>query len=189
MFQIENHQNFMKNLQQTSKFLSLILRHRPEKIGLDLDPNGWAKVDELLEKLDKSGHPIDFSTLKTVVETNNKQRFAFSPDFKKIRANQGHSVRIDLGLTPAEPPALLFHGTATKNISSIKSGGLNRGKRHHVHLSLDEETAMQVGGRHGQAVVLRIFAGEMRRAGHQFFCSENNVWLTESVPVAFIGFP
>lgn len=180
--------NEMKNLTQTSKFLSLILRHRPEKIGLTLDANGWTEVSELIEKLGQHGHPLDFQELKLIVDTSDKQRFAFSEDFKKIRANQGHSVKVELGLSPVAPPQLLFHGTATKNIVSIKTSGLHRGKRHHVHLSPDENTAVQVGGRHGKAVVLKIHAGEMQRAGFTFFKSENGVWLTEEVPVQFIEF-
>lgn len=178
----------MKNLNHTSKFFSLILRHRPETIGLNLDPNGWAEVSELIEKLGQHGHPLDFQELKMIVETSDKQRFAFSEDFKKIRANQGHSVKVELGLPPVAPPQFLFHGTATKNIASIKSSGLHRGKRHHVHLSPDENTATQVGGRHGKAIVLKIHAGEMQRAGFIFFKSENGVWLTEEVPMRFIEF-
>lgn len=175
----------MKNHIRTSKFLSLVLRHQPGKIGLNLNSNGWAEVDELLEKLP---FELDFQTLKEIVDTSDKQRYAFSPDFKKIRANQGHSVRVDLNLTPVEPPEVLFHGTATRNLESIKATGLNKGNRHHVHLSLNEETAVRVGGRHGKAVVLRVLASKMHQAGHSFFCSENGVWLTEEVPVRYIIF-
>ncbi len=178
----------MENLRRSSKFLSLILRHRPETIGLSLDPNGWAEVSELIVKLRQHAHPLDFQDLKIIVETSDKQRFAFSEDFKKIRANQGHSVKVDLGLLPVTPPEWLFHGTATQNIASIKASGLHRAERHHVHLSPDENTALQVGGRHGKAVVLKIHAGEMQRAGFVFFKSENGVWLTEEVPVQFIEF-
>lgn len=166
-----------------SKYLSLVLRHRPEKIGLQLDDNGWAEVTELLEKLP---FPLDFAKLKNVVETNDKQRFAFSDDLKKIRASQGHSVQVDLGLQATAPPEILYHGTATKNLWSINGQGLKRGNRHHVHLSPAVETALRVGGRHGEAVVLKVLAGEMHRSGHSFFQSENGVWLVDEVPTEFL---
>lgn len=173
----------MKSNVQISKFLSLVLRHRPEKIELSLDENSWANVDELLEKLP---FQIDFAKLEEIVSTNDKKRFAFSDDFKKIRANQGHSIQVDLNLTPAEPPEILFHGTPTNSLQSIRRQGLKKGKRHHVHLSPDVETARRVGGRRGKAVVLKILSGEMHRAGHQFFQSENGVWLVDRVPRAFL---
>ncbi|MCB0518882.1 MAG: RNA 2'-phosphotransferase [Lewinellaceae bacterium] len=176
----------MKDIIRLSKFLSLVLRHRPEKIGLALDANGWAEVTDLLEKMNQNGYPIDPQLLAKVVETSDKQRFALSADGTMIRANQGHSVRVDLGLKPVVPPELLFHGTATKNLNSIHKLGLHKGKRHHVHLSADKATAAKVGGRHGKAVVLKIMAGKMHRSGHLFYRSENGIWLVEAVPVEFI---
>jgi putative RNA 2'-phosphotransferase len=170
-----------------SKKLSKILRHHPAMIGLTLDKNGWADVNELLEKYGTP--PLSIDILKEVVETNDKKRFAFNDDFTKIRANQGHSVTVDLALEPTEPPALLFHGTATKNMQSIKSQGLVKGSRHHVHLSENEGTAKKVGSRYGVPVVLKLKAMEMHEAGYAFFVSENDVWLTDHVPTRFIIFP
>lgn len=172
-----------------SKFLSLLLRHRPEVAGLELDPQGWVEVDVLLEKVRAAGHNMDRALLETVVATNNKKRFAFSEDGLRIRASQGHSVAIELGYAPVTPPEWLFHGTATRHLSAIREAGLIKGKRHHVHLSREEKTAVQVGGRHGVAVVLRVRAGEMHAAGHVFYCSENGVWLTDAVPPEYLEFP
>jgi putative RNA 2'-phosphotransferase len=171
-----------------SKFLSQILRHQPGKIGLTLDPNGWADVTELLEKSAQKGMKFDRATLQIVVDTNNKKRFSLSDDGLRIRANQGHSVVVDLELQPQNPPEILFYGTVAHNLASIRQNGLSRMKRQHVHLSHDVATAEMVGGRRGKAVILSIKSGEMSRAGHLFFCSENGVWLTESVPSEFIVF-
>ncbi len=179
----------MQDLVKSSKFLSFVLRHRPDKIGLELDENGWALTSDLLEKLNSNGYRCDFEQLKSIVENNNKKRYAFSEDFLKIRANQGHSVEIDLGLKPKMPPEILYHGTAIQNLSSIKKQGLIKGKRHHVHLSAEEGTAIQVGGRHGKPVVLKVKAGEMNRSGLLFFQSENGVWLVDSVPPDFLISP
>ncbi|MBL7818462.1 MAG: RNA 2'-phosphotransferase [Saprospiraceae bacterium] len=170
-----------------SKKLSKILRHRPEMIGLTLDKNGWASVEELMEKFGTP--PLSIEILETVVETNDKQRFTFNEDKTKIRANQGHSVTVDLALEATEPPALLFHGTATKNVQSIKEQGLIKGARHHVHLSTDESTAKKVGSRYGIPVILKVRAKEMQEAGYMFYMSDNGVWLTDHVPVRFIVFP
>ncbi len=178
----------MKELIRLSKFLSLVLRHHPEKIGLQLDQNGWVSTLELIEKMKASGVAIELPLLQNLVESSDKQRFAFSPDGKKIRANQGHSVQIDLGLAMVEPPRILFHGTATKNLNSIKNKGLDKGQRHHVHLSPDRETAQKVGSRHGKAVVLTIAAGKMHEAGHVFYLTENGWWLVDAVPTEFIEF-
>lgn len=179
----------MKDLSKSSKFLSLVLRHRPELIDLELDAGGWASTSELIEKLNENGYSCDFDSLKSIVETNNKQRYAFSPDFQKIRANQGHSLDIDLDLTAQVPPEILFHGTAVQNLPSIRLQGLLRGARHHVHLSAEVQTAVNVGGRHGKPVVLEVQAGEMQRCGFSFFKSENGVWLTEAVPANYLNFP
>ena len=177
-----------QEVKKLSKFLSLVLRHQPQMIHLALDEGGWADVEELMAKSQSGGMKMDFNTLSYVVENNDKKRFSFSPDLKKIRANQGHSIAIDLGLTAKEPPILLFHGTATQNIKAIKEMGLIKGKRHHVHLSADEETARKVGMRHGKPVILRIKAGQMYQESFEFYQSENGVWLTENVPASFIEF-
>lgn len=177
----------LENIVKHSRKLSKILRHRPEMIGLELDENGWADVVELLEKIGTP--PLSMEDLKMVVETNDKKRFAFNDDFSKIRANQGHSVKIDLALKTIQPPALLFHGTATKNVQSIENKGLMKGARNHVHLSVDENTAKKVGSRHGKPVVLKVKAQEMFEAGFVFNISDNGVWLTDHVPVHFLVFP
>ncbi len=172
---------------QLSKMLSRVLRHKPEMLGLQLDANGWAEVSELLDKAATKGFPdLDYPTLQHVVATNSKQRFALSADGQRIRANQGHSVAIDLGLSPQTPPDVLYHGTAEKSLEAIRRGGLQPMKRQHVHLSKDVVTARSVGGRHGKAVVLTIRSGEMAAQGHLFFQSDNGVWLVEEVPVGFI---
>ena len=175
-----------KKVPATSKFLSLILRHKPELIDLRLDKYGWTRVDELIEKSRANGKDLDHETLKDIVVTNEKQRFSFNGDKTKIRANQGHSIPIDLGLEPIEPPAILFHGTAEKYLADILQLGLQKKGRHHVHLSADIATALAVGKRHGKPVVLEISASEMFRQGFKFFVSENRVWLTEEVPRKFL---
>lgn len=174
---------------QVSKFLSLVLRHRPEMIGLTLDPAGWVGVTELLEAAGRHGQAITEDELRYVVRTSDKQRFALSDDGLRIRASQGHSVEVDLGYAPAEPPAVLYHGTVGKFVASIRKQGLLKRERHHVHLSADVETATKVGQRRGEAVILEVDAAGMRRAGMAFFLSANGVWLTERVPAEYIGFP
>ena len=172
---------------QTSKFLSLILRHNPEKIGLVLDTEGWASVPELLRLANAAGHPLSQELLLDVVERNDKQRFAMSADGKRIRANQGHSVQADLGLAPTEPPEHLYHGTAERNLASIRRTGLVSGSRNHVHLSPDEATATKVGQRHGRPVVLIVDATSMHRSGHTFYLSANGVWLVDRVPPEYLS--
>ena len=179
----------MSDLVRISKFLSLVLRHRPEKIGLDLDENGWTSISELIEKARSAKVFFTREILTEVVETNDKKRFVVSEDGLRIRAAQGHSIEIDLDLAPQPPPHTLFHGTASSAISSIRSQGLVRGRRHHVHLSTNEETAVKVGQRHGKPVVLVVRSGEMHEAGIEFFVSDNGVWLTETVPTKYIDFP
>jgi putative RNA 2'-phosphotransferase len=174
---------------RTSKFLSLVLRHEPEKIGLTLDAAGWVEVEQLLAGLRAHGKGISRAELEEVVATNEKKRFAFSEDGTRIRANQGHSVEVSLGYTPQTPPDQLYHGTATRFLGSIGADGLRKGERHHVHLSADTETATKVGQRHGRPAILIVNAGAMHAAGHAFFISENGVWLVEHVPVEFIEFP
>lgn len=172
-----------------SKFLSYVLRHHPEAIGLELDANGWASVDELLAAWRRHKHPISLEELEEVVATSDKKRFSLSPDRRRIRANQGHSVSVDLGLEPLEPPELLYHGTVHGVLDSIHRNGLVRGRRHHVHLSGNPETARRVGRRRGKPVVLVVEAGRMRADGSTFYRSENRVWLTESVPPEYLRFP
>ncbi|TCD20337.1 RNA 2'-phosphotransferase [Pedobacter psychrodurus] len=171
-----------------SKLLSYILRHSPETINLNLDENGWANVNELIAKFDLYDKRIDFDLLQYIVENNDKKRFAFNEDKSKIRANQGHSIAVELNLNEAEPLAYLYHGTVEKFLSGIKTQGLQKMGRQHVHLSADRETANKVGGRRGKPVILTINSGEMHRAGHKFYLSDNNVWLTDVVPVQFIEF-
>jgi putative RNA 2'-phosphotransferase len=175
-----------KELIKTSKFLSLVLRHNPEKIGITLDENGWTNVNELMIKLSVKGHKINIDSLKWVVENNNKKRFAVNEDFSKIRANQGHSVEIDLNYESKMPPEHLYHGTATKNLSSILAIGLKKQNRHHVHLSIDKETVINVGSRHGKPVVLIIKSKEMHEKGINFFLSANGVWLVDEILPEFI---
>ncbi len=177
-----------QNIKKISKFLSLVLRHKPETIGLHLDENGWVETQELLEKLAKNNKKIDLKGLKEVVENNDKKRFAFNADGTKIRASQGHSVQVNLGYAPVEPPKVLFHGTATRFLDSIKEQGLLKGNRHQVHLSKDVDTAINVGNRHGKVVVMKVKALEMHQAGFEFFVSENQVWLTDQVPVEYLEF-
>lgn len=172
-----------------SKFLSLVLRHDPEKIGLTLDAAGWAQVDDLLAAANRSGVPLTRPLLEQIVTQNDKQRFALSADGVRIRASQGHSIPVDLGLEILTPPDLLYHGTATRFLDSIKAQGLLTQSRNHVHLSADEATAVKVGQRHGKPVVLTVQAGQMQRAGHIFYRSANGVWLTVDVPVTYLCFP
>lgn len=173
-------------LTKTSKFLSLVLRHRPERIGLTLDDEGWATVSDLLHRMSEAGHPLTREILLQVVAQNDKQRFRMSDDGSRIRANQGHSIEIDLALPAAIPPELLYHGTATRFVDSILEHGLLRGSRNHVHLSPDVETATRVGARHGKPMVLTVAAAEMQRNGHAFYVAENGVWLTEHVPAEYL---
>lgn len=169
-----------------SKFMSLVLRHKPETIGLKLDAQGWAKVDDLLEKMNQHGKRINRRLLEQVVATNDKKRFTFDADGTRIRANQGHSIQIELGYVPETPPEILYHGTARRFIDSIFKSGLEKRQRHHVHLSADIPTALNVGGRHGKPVILEVLAGAMSEQGHAFYRSKNGVWLTDHVPTEFL---
>lgn len=175
-------------LESTSKFLSYVLRHQPDAIGLKLDGEGWAEVSELIRLANSNGRNLTTELIEEVVRTNDKKRFAFSDDGARIRASQGHSVAIELGLTPVTPPDVLYHGTATRFLDSIKEKGLISGPRRHVHLSAESATAVDVGRRHGKPTVLTINASEMHSLGHEFFVSENGVWLTSAVPIEFIIF-
>ena len=178
--------NILMHNKKLSKFLSLILRHKPEVLGITLDPQGWASTKEIIEKMQAQGKQVSLQDLQEVVANNDKQRFKLSEDSKRIRANQGHSITVDLQLTPRIPPTTLYHGTATKNLGLIFQQGLLKRKRTHVHLSKDKETAIKVGQRHGTPVVLWIDAQQMQEDGFVFYLSENGVWLTEHVPVKYI---
>ncbi len=178
-----------KGRTQLSKFLSLVLRHRPEIIGLELDAGGWAEISELLDKCRAHGQPLSRETLEEIVATSPKRRFAISDDGRRVRASQGHSVEVELGYQPCEPPDFLFHGTVAASLAAIRADGLQPMGRHHVHLSPDVETARAVGMRRGVPVVLQVAAGRMQRAGHLFFRSANGVWLTSEVPPGYIDFP
>ncbi|SIO96657.1 RNA 2'-phosphotransferase [Vibrio spartinae] len=178
-------QNQLKHI---SKFLSLVLRHKPETIGLTLDPHGWANIDELIHKASTSNEieNIDRDLIQEVVDTNDKKRFIMSEDGQHIRANQGHSIRVDLQLQPSVPPEFLYHGTATRFLDSIIEQGLKPQQRQHVHLSADTETAVSVGKRYGKPVILKIKARLMYEQGYEFYLSENGVWLTSYVLPEFI---
>jgi putative RNA 2'-phosphotransferase len=178
-----------KEITRISKFLSLVLRHKPETIGIALDENGWTDVGILLDKARQAGVALTPGILRLVVDTNAKKRFAFDETGARIRASQGHSVEIDLGYKALTPPDILYHGTAEKWLHSILETGLDKRRRHHVHLSADVETALNVGQRHGKPIVLSVLAGNMHAEGFAFFRSENGVWLTDRVPPAFILSP
>ncbi len=177
-----------KEIIRTSKFLSLILRHEPARFGLTLDGAGWVGVTDLLEAVNRNGVALTLEQLKHVVATNDKKRFEFSEDGQRIRASQGHSVEVDLQYEPQVPPEFLYHGTPERFLESIRATGLNKGQRHHVHLSPDAQTAVKVGERRGCPVVLTIRSGEMHRQGHVFYRSANGVWLVDHVPAQFIEF-
>jgi putative RNA 2'-phosphotransferase len=173
---------------EISKFLSHVLRHAPETIGISLDANGWVDIADLLSKSKKAGKRFDRATLELVVAENDKQRFTICDQGLKIRAAQGHSVAIELGLAPQEPPAVLYHGTASHNLPSIFGNGIRSGRRQKVHLSSDEETAVSVGRRHGKPVVLRVKTGEMYQDGQFFWRADNGVWLCDHVQPKYLGF-
>jgi len=176
------------NKNRISKFLSLVLRHEPGKIDLELDDQGWADVNELISKAALKNMVFSLSELEEVVVTNDKQRFAYNGDKSKIRANQGHSIDVELQLEKRQPPEVLYHGTVDKFLESIRAQGLQKMSRHHVHLSADRLTAEKVGNRRGKAITLVIRSGEMSRAGIEFYQSANGVWLADSVPAEYIVF-
>ena len=159
------------------RFLSLVLRHNPGAAGITLDEHGWADVEALLAGVNRSGRQIDMDTLERIVRENSKQRYAFNEDHTRIRANQGHSIRVDVELKAAEPPSYLYHGTASRFLPAIQTEGIRKMSRQHVHLSGDFDTAMAVGRRHGAPVVITIDARAMARDGVTFYRSENGVWL------------
>ncbi|WP_020530478.1 RNA 2'-phosphotransferase [Flexithrix dorotheae] len=169
--------------------MSLVLRHRPELIDIKPDENGWVDVPEFIGKVKTKIPEFNTELMNVVVDQNNKKRFAYNEDLTKIRASQGHSIKVDLGYQPAIPPEFLFHGTVEKYLDNIKSEGIRKMNRHHVHLSKDRETAITVGERRGKPVILKIKAKEMLENGAEFFVSENGVWLTEIVLPGYILFP
>lgn len=173
-------------MKEQSKFLSYVLRHHPDEAGLTVDSHGWASVDALVAGARERFPEFNHEILEIIVSSNSKKRFEYNEDGTKIRACQGHSIPVDLGLEPMVPPDILYHGTAIQNVSSIGLYGIHSGTRHAVHLSEDRETAQQVGSRHGKAVVLTIDAYRMQEAGHTFTRSANGVWLVNDVPAKFI---
>ena len=174
-----------KNKESTSKLIALVLRHKPEEIGITLDEHGWANVNELIAGIAKT-QPFDMSMLEEIVSTDEKQRYSFNEDKTLIRANQGHSIPVDVELEQKTPPELLYHGTGEKYTASIDVQGLIPKSRLYVHLSPDYDTAVKVGSRHGKPVVYTVAAGEMQKNGYVFYLSVNGVWLTKSVPLQYL---
>lgn len=177
----------MGSVKNTSKFISLILRHKPETIGISLDEHGWADVQELIDRINASGgHHLDMDLLEEIVRTDEKQRYSFNEDHTLIRANQGHSIPVDVELEEKMPPALLYHGTGEKYVSAIDEQGLIPKSRLYVHLSADIPTAKKVGSRHGKPVIYTVDCRRMADDGYKFYLSANGVWLTKSVPVEYL---
>ena len=174
------------DLTRISKFLSLILRHKPEEIGIKLDEHGWANVKELIAGIDKK-YKFNMEMLKEIVATDEKQRYSFNADKTLIRANQGHSIQVDVELDEVEPPEFLWHGTAEKFTHSINTNGLISKSRLYVHLSSDVETAISVGMRHGSVALYKVDALKMHQDGYKFYLSKNGVWLTKNVPVKYLS--
>ena len=173
------------SLKSTSKYISLILRHKPETIGISIDEHGWANVDELIAGVNKT-QPLDMAMLEQIVAEDEKQRYSFNEDKTLIRANQGHSIPVDVELEEVEPPEILYHGTGEKYVASIDEKGLIPKSRLYVHLSPDEVTAKKVGQRHGKPVIYTVKSGEMHRDGISFYRSVNGVWLVKAVPVKYL---
>jgi putative RNA 2'-phosphotransferase len=186
---MNNNKNNNDKTVSISKFLSLVLRHEPEAIGLTLDANGWADIEELMRLANAKGKRLTRELIEQVVADNDKQRFIISDDGKRMRANQGHSVNIDLALEPQVPPDILYHGTATRFVESVRQQGLSHRERQHVHLSLERATALNVGTRHGKPIILEVAAKRMHEAGFVFYISANDVWLTDNVPASYITIP
>ena len=174
------------NLTNLSRYMSLILRHKPEVIGITLDEHGWASVNDLICGIEKNNPGFNMDILEQIVRTDSKQRYSFNDDKSLIRANQGHSVNVDVELKEKEPPEYLYHGTGEKYVKSINQDGLIPKSRLYVHLSKDIKTAENVGKRHGKEVVYRINSGQMYRDGYKFYLSENGVWLTKEVPIKYL---
>ena len=170
---------------ETSKYISLILRHKPQVIGISLDEHGWANVSELIHGVSKT-HPMNMEILERIVAEDDKQRYSFNEDKTLIRANQGHSIPVDVELEEVVPPEILYHGTGEKYAASIESQGLIPKSRLYVHLSGDEDTACKVGMRHGKPVIYVVKSGDMYRDGITFYRSVNGVWLTKAVPAKYL---
>ena len=184
-----------KKLTRLGKFISLILRHKPEMIGIELDRNGWANVDELINGISRSGdvengkeERINFEILEEIVRNNSKKRYEFNEDFTKIRACQGHSIDVDLEFKAVKPPKILYHGTADRFLEQIKKEGIKKKSRQFVHLSETEETAYSVGQRHGKPFIIKVLAEKMYENGKEFFISKNGVWLTDDIEVKYLEF-
>lgn len=177
-----------RRLERLSKFISMILRHKPEVIGITLDEHGWADVDELIKGINETGEEVEFSktTLEKIVKTDKKQRYSVSQDKTLIRANQGHSIPVDVELEKKEPPKILYHGTGVKSVKAIQEQGLLPMERLYVHLSTDVETATNVGKRHGTPVIFKVNTEQMQKEGYDFFQSVNGVWLTKEVPAKYL---
>lgn len=177
-----------RRLERLSKFISMILRHKPQVIGITLDEHGWADVDELIKGINETGEEVEFSkaTLETIVKTDKKQRYSVSQDKTLIRANQGHSIPVDVELEKKEPPKILYHGTGVKSVKAIQEQGLLPMERLYVHLSTDVETATNVGKRHGTPVIFKVNTEQMQKDGYDFFQSVNGVWLTKEVPAKYL---
>ena len=175
----------MNKMKNTSKFISLILRHKPEIIGIALDEHGWANTDELIEGVNKT-HRLTMDLLEEIVQSDEKQRYSFNDDKTLIRANQGHSIPVDVELSITIPPDILYHGTGEKSVASINQQGLLPMSRLYVHLSYEKETAIKVGKRHGKPVVYEVLSGQMVKDGFSFYRSLNGVWLTKAVPVKYL---
>jgi putative RNA 2'-phosphotransferase len=179
-------------LEKASRWLIKALRHQPRMLNLpgkpmNFEEGGWAPIDHILKALNYNCYPVNRMELDWIVRSSNKQRFGISSDGSKIRANQGHSVQVDMKFVGVLPPKFLWHGTAIQFCPAIRAAGLSKMNRQHVHMSADTATATQVGSRHGQAVVLKIDAARMHADGFPIFCSENGVWLTDHVPQKFIS--
>lgn len=175
----------MGNLDKLSVFISLVLRHKPNAANIVLDEHGWANVEELLNGINETGRKIDMDILEKIVATDNKQRYSFNQEKTLIRANQGHSIPVDVELKEEEPPGFLYHGTATRFLDAILNDGLKPMSRLYVHLSKDIETALKVGKRHGDPIVLKVCSGDMYKDGYKFYLAENGVWLTKKVDVKY----
>jgi putative RNA 2'-phosphotransferase len=175
-----------KDLKQISKFMSLVLRHQPASIGLSPDANGWVKLADLITQMNKKGFGVTTAIIQTIVDTNDKKRFALSADGNSIRASQGHSIEVELDLVAQTPPDKLYHGTVSKFMDAIRENGLQKMSRQHVHLSATIETATVVAARRGKPIILQVNAAAMQAAGYLFYCSANGVWLTDQVPPQYL---
>ena len=175
----------MEKYDKLSKFISLILRHKPEAVNITLDEHGWADIEELIAGINGTGRKINMDILEKIVSSDDKQRYSFNHDKTLIRANQGHSIPVDVELKEQEPPEYLYHGTAARFLDSIANEGLKPMSRLYVHLSKDIDIALNVGKRHGNPVILRIHTGDMYRDGYKFYLSENGVWLTKKVDAKY----